>query len=152
MQSILLVSHDRYLIDSLASQIWEVDPHGKSLIVFKGSYAQYKAHKLKMQEVQAAKEALNKDGGEIGETADEKRKPQKTLSKYERRKIKKRLSEVEEEIQQLEPQQEAVGAKLETPPQDPDEVLRLGEEYVEIQNKIEKLMSEWSRLEERLSQ
>jgi len=150
--TILLVSHDRYLIDSLASQIWEVDPHGKSLIVFKGSYTQYKAHKLKMQEVHAAKEGLNKDGGEIGEPAAGKRKPQKTLSKYERRKINQRLSEVEEEIQQLEPQQEAVGAKLETPPQDPDEVLRLGEEYVEIQNKIEKLMSEWSRLEERLSQ
>ena len=105
-----------------------------------------------MQEVHAAKEGLNKDGGEIGEPAAGKRKPQKTLSKYERRKINQRLSEVEEEIQQLEPQQEAVGAKLETPPQDPDEVLRLGEEYVEIQNKIEKLMSEWSRLEERLSQ
>ena len=150
--TILLVSHDRYLIDSLASQIWEVDPHGKSLIVFKGSYTQYKAHKLKMQEVQAAKEGLKKDAGDTSESASEKRKPKKTLSNYERRKINERLSEIEEEIQQLEPQQEAVGAKLESPPADPDEVLRLGEEYVEIQNQIENLMSEWSRLEEQLSQ
>ena len=150
--TILLVSHDRYLIDSLSSQIWEVDPHGKSLIVFKGSYTQYKAHKLKMQEVQAAKEGQKKDVGEAAETATEKRKPEKTLSNYERRKINKRLKEIEEEIQKLEPQQEAVGAKLESPPSDPDEVLRLGEEYVEIQNQIENLMSEWSRLEERLSE
>lgn len=150
--TILLVSHDRYLIDSLASQIWEVDPHGKSLIVFKGSYTQYKAHKLKMQEVQAAKEGLKKDTGQAFESASQKHKPEKTLSNYERQKINKRLSEIEEEIQQLEPLQAAVGTKLESPPSDPEEVLRLGEEYVEIQNQIENLMSEWSRLEERLSQ
>ncbi len=56
--TILLVSHDRYLIDSLATQIWEVEPQGQKMQVFKGSYTQFKAYKIKLQEqVQAAVEA-----------------------------------------------------------------------------------------------
>src|SRR5260221_534715 len=39
--TILLISHDRYLIDALATQIWAVDP-GK-MNVFKGSYHEYVA-------------------------------------------------------------------------------------------------------------
>ncbi|GIV62730.1 MAG: ABC transporter [Bellilinea sp.] len=40
--TILLVSHDRYLIDALATQIWEVLPQERTLRVFEGSYSQYK--------------------------------------------------------------------------------------------------------------
>jgi ATP-binding cassette, subfamily F, member 3 len=35
--TILLVSHDRYLVDAVATQIWEVDPQNKKLIVFPGT-------------------------------------------------------------------------------------------------------------------
>ena len=37
--TVLLVSHDRYLIDRLASQIWEIK--GAKLHVFRGSYREY---------------------------------------------------------------------------------------------------------------
>ncbi|MHB8819992.1 MAG: ABC-F family ATP-binding cassette domain-containing protein, partial [Bellilinea sp.] len=40
--SILLVSHDRYLIDALATQIWEVEPAKRSLRVFDGTYSEYR--------------------------------------------------------------------------------------------------------------
>ena len=39
--TILLVSHDRYLIDALATQIWEIDEARGILRTFKGSYSQY---------------------------------------------------------------------------------------------------------------
>jgi ATP-binding cassette subfamily F protein 3 len=39
--TILLVSHDRYLVDRLATQIWAVE--GKRLRVFRGRYAEYLA-------------------------------------------------------------------------------------------------------------
>jgi ATP-binding cassette subfamily F protein 3 len=39
--TILLVSHDRYLIDALATQIWEIDEDKVILHTFKGSYSQY---------------------------------------------------------------------------------------------------------------
>jgi len=37
--TILLVSHDRYLIDALGTQIWEIDPRAASMIVFEGMYS-----------------------------------------------------------------------------------------------------------------
>jgi len=150
--TILLVSHDRYLIDSLSSQIWEVDPHGQVLHVFKGSYTQYKTHKMKMQDAQSAKEIREKDGADADASrhAVQKRTPDKALSNYERRKIKARLEEIEEEIPALEAQQARVSDQLETPPEDPDEVLRLGEAYVGLQKQIEDLMMEWAALEEKL--
>ena len=40
--TILLVSHDRYLIDALATQIWEVDPDENHMTIFKGTYSEMK--------------------------------------------------------------------------------------------------------------
>ncbi len=42
--TILLVSHDRFLIDALATQIWEVDALNSRLVVFEGSYSDYKEY------------------------------------------------------------------------------------------------------------
>lgn len=149
--TILLVSHDRYLIDSLGSQIWEVDPHGKTLVIFKGSYTEYKAHQLRMQELQVVEKEM---GGQSGKTAaPEEKRPQKaaSLSKYERRRAKARLKAIEGEIHNLEAQQARISGILENPPEDPDEVLRLGGEYVALQQQIEVLTAEWAGLEEQLA-
>src|SRR5688572_32124801 len=40
--TILLVTHDRYLVDALATQIWEIDPDESHLTVFNGTYSQMK--------------------------------------------------------------------------------------------------------------
>lgn len=153
--TILLVSHDRYLIDSLSSQIWEVDPHGKSLYVFKGSYTQYKAHKMKMQEVQTAKNGLQENALDDRErttsTPQQNGIPTKSLSKYKRKQLKSRLNQIQDQIQQLEEQQLMVSKALENPPEDSEEVLRLGERYMTLQNQIDSLLSEWSNIEEKLA-
>ena len=46
--TILLVSHDRYLIDGLATQIWEVVPSKRTLVQFNGTYSEYRAYKQQM--------------------------------------------------------------------------------------------------------
>jgi len=148
--TILLVSHDRYLIDSLASQIWEVEAQGQTLHVFKGSYTQYKAHKLKLQELQSVAEGASMEPKPDDEQPEKKQTTQKALSKYELQKTRSRLAEIEREIQALESRQEVVSADLENPPEDSKEVLRLGEQYMALQKQIEALMSEWASLEEKL--
>lgn len=150
--TILLVSHDRYLIDSLATQIWEVEPQGQRMQVYQGSYTQFKAYKLKKQEEQTAAEKIS-PAPETEKPSPKETKPKagKTLSKYERKKFQSRLAEIETELQSLEAQQATVSARLETPPEDPDEVLRLGEEYMRLQQKMESLTAEWGQIEERLS-
>ncbi len=51
--TVLLVSHDRYLIDALGTQVWEIDPDDSRLIVFKGTYSELRAQREAA--VQAAK-------------------------------------------------------------------------------------------------
>ncbi len=148
--TILLVSHDRYLIDSLASQIWEVDPDAQTLHVFKGSYTQYKAYQVRMQEAADENAVENGGKGHSTEISQSKKGREKQLSKYERRKIKTRIRDIEEEIRQLESQQEDIYKELAAPPADQDDVLRLGNKYAEIQQKVETLMEEWAALEEKL--
>ncbi|MCZ7552569.1 MAG: ATP-binding cassette domain-containing protein [Anaerolineales bacterium] len=55
--TILLVSHDRYLIDALGTQIWEILPGEATLQVFEGGYTQYHEF-LARQTEQAAKTSL----------------------------------------------------------------------------------------------
>ncbi|MEE8357672.1 MAG: ABC-F family ATP-binding cassette domain-containing protein, partial [Anaerolineales bacterium] len=42
--TILLVSHDRYLINALSSQIWEIDVNVENLILFEGNYQSYQVY------------------------------------------------------------------------------------------------------------
>ena len=150
--TILLVSHDRYLIDSLASQIWEVDPQAQTLHVFKGSYTQYKAHQLKIQEVKPAGVGGDQKPRDRNLETVQEKAPTKALSKYERRRIQTRLREIEDHIQNLEKEQAQLSHTLESPPADPDEVLRLGEGYVALQQQLEDLLAEWGALEEKLGE
>ena len=148
--TILLVSHDRYLIDSLASQIWEVDPDGKTLQVFKGSYTQYKTYLQRLAESRMLQEKRLKDKPK--EKSKAIRVTPNSLSKYHRRKMQDRVAAIEEEIQILEAQQTIISTKLEAPPTDSDEVLKLGEHYVALQNKVEFLLDEWSDLTDKFAE
>ncbi len=150
--TILLVSHDRYLIDSLASQIWEVDPGGKTLHVFKGSYTQYKARQLELREVQAKQEGIDPGSGAQPETKPPGKPVKKALSSYERRKGRQRQAEIESEAAALEAKQKALSEQLENPPEDSAKVWQLGEAYMALQQQIDDLMGEWSELEEKLSE
>ncbi len=147
--TIMIVSHDRYLIDSLASQIWEVDPVASTLHVFKGSYTQYKSHKLKLQESQTEPLAsLTSSGKESKKEQDVTVKP---LSKHESRLTRARMKEIEEQLVEFEEQLGDYAARLANPPADPLEVQSLGKDYVDLQNQIDLLLGEWGELEEKLN-
>jgi len=148
--TILLVSHDRYLIDSLASQIWEVDPQGQTLHVFKGSYTQYKAYQVKLQEGQAEQEELGESGQSKTSTPEIETVKTKSLSSYQRRKMRDRQAEIESEVEVLEARQADLSTILENPPDDSGKVWQLGEAYVKLQEQIDQLMAEWSELDEKL--
>ena len=142
--TILLVSHDRYLIDALATQVWEIEPDENSLTVFKGTYSEYKAQE---QAEQLALEA------EIRESQPATASRRGGRSDGEDRRLKARqdtrLKEVEERIAELEGDLADLAEQLEKPPADQELVQQLGEDYVQIQNEIEALLSEWESLQTR---
>ena len=149
--TILLVSHDRYLIDSLASQIWEVETQGKNLQVFKGSYTQFKAYQLKIAAEGEQKDDSSTGKAKAGLLKQPKKPSEKPLSKYERRKAENRLEDIEKKIQVLEEEQKIISDELANPPSDSSRVLKLGEDYVSLQSQIESLMNEWSELHEKIA-
>ncbi len=136
--TILLVSHDRYLIDALATQIWEILPDQSELQVFQGSYTQYREHQQRQQEAETAKVAL------ASATASRKARPAPLSAEEKRR--RQRLQEVEERIAWLEGQIAILARKLENPPADLSQVQRLGSDYAHCQDELEKLMGEWEQL------
>ncbi len=150
--TILLVTHDRYLVDALATQIWEIEQGvetgdasepSASLTVFKGTYSQMKEERERLAALAVA-----------GLAAQEVAKPQaaraQALSgqnnKEERRK-KALLQELENAITALEAQLADLGHKLENPPADPGKVVQLGKEYERVQKQMDEKLAEWEGLQ-----
>jgi ATP-binding cassette, subfamily F, member 3 len=142
--TVLLVSHDRYLINALATQIWEVDPREETLTVFEGSYQQAQVEKEK-QRAQVAMVQVNHAA--TREVYAEKARERNRKQTHERRR-KTRLDEVEASIGHLEAELVMLSRKLESPPDATDEVQRLGKRYLQAQNELEALMAEWETLHE----
>jgi len=136
--TILLVSHDRYLIDALGSQIWEILPGQAMLQVFLGTYTQYKAFQAQQLE-QESKVSLTHEPSQ--------RKSRPTPLSPEEKKRKQRLKEVEERIAFLESALERLARQLENPTDDLATVQKLGEDYVQIQNELELRLKDWEELQ-----
>jgi ATP-binding cassette subfamily F protein 3 len=138
--TILLVSHDRYLIDALATQIWHVNPDETYLRIFEGSYSQYQA----ILEDERAKQITASP-----KVAEDARYQQKQAANQEKH-LRKRMEALEEQITQLEDKLAGLARKLETPPAQTDLVEQLGIEYVDTQNEINCLVMEWEGLQEKI--
>ncbi len=144
--TILIVSHDRYLIDALGTQIWEIDADHKYLHVFKGTYSEYRlAQETARAELypEARPEERRRASGPA---LASQRLARRSATDRTEHKRKARLAEVETRITQLEENLAALTLQLESPPPDPQRVQILGEDYVETQNEIEALLREWEAI------
>jgi ATP-binding cassette subfamily F protein 3 len=151
--TIILVSHDRYLIDALATQIWEIDDLESSLSIFKGTYSEYRQYQEDQK--QAALTAAQAESASSGarfpasdlapETADR-------LSRNEQRRRQHRLQEVEAKIAQLEAHLGDLSRRLENPPPDPGLVEKMGKTYVNLQQELDALFLVWEELQDGLSE
>ena len=142
--TILLVSHDRYLINALSSQIWEIDINEENLIVFEGSYQSLQTSR---QSEQNQDDDLSSVEQEILDSyKDQKSAKNKSLSVNRKRET--RLMEVEDRISELEAQLQEIGDQLMDPPEDQEEVADLGKRYRDAETELEILLGEWEDLQE----
>ena len=141
--TILLVSHDRYLINALASQIWEINVDGENLTVHEGNYQSYLGFQTAESETR-----ITEPSQEIEESESyQEIKSAKNKALAADRKRIARLEEVEDRISELEQNIENLGAQLASPPDDPDQVAALGHEYRELEIELEILLDEWESLQ-----
>ncbi len=139
--TILLVSHDRYLIDALASQIWAAEP-GR-LEVFEGTYSEYAAERerRRLAEQEAARAAAA-DGARRS-AAPAARRHGLTPYQYE-----KRVGEVEGRIHALEAEMARLHDDITSASAagDAARVRDLGEAYARAEADLAAVMAEWERL------
>lgn len=141
--TILLVSHDRYLINRLGTQIWNLQA-GK-LHVFEGTYSQYIATR------EAEVEKTRADAAQV-RAAQKKNKGTDRSSQYAERKRRQALEKVESKIQTLESELETLVNALQeaSDAQELERIQRLSESYAATNEKLEATMEEWAELAEEL--
>ena len=139
--TILLVTHDRYLIDALGTQIWEINPEETTLDIFEGTYSQRREERERLATERVAEE-VNK--GTI-KRASAKRHVD-LAAKEERRRIA-RLQELENKIADIETQMAVIGRKLEAPPADTALVRKWGNQYTTLQTEMDQWLEEWESLQ-----
>jgi ATP-binding cassette subfamily F protein 3 len=139
--TVLFVSHDRYLIDALATQVWAIED--QHLRVYEGNYQEY----LTRRQTEAA--AL-REQAEQQRRAERLRLHKLNASQRARAQHERTIEEVEEEIAYLESvlqelEQALVRVSAE---QDLDRVRAFDVEYKRVQADLEQLIAEWTALGE----
>jgi len=142
--TILLVSHDRYLIDALATQIWEIDPDESKMLAFNGTYSQMKEEREKEAERLALQQ--NESTGKGGRPSAFTKERKSTSTKEERRKMAQ-LQELENTIAELEATLANLTSQLESPFVKPAEAAKLGTEYERVQKEMDVKLGEWEKMQ-----
>jgi ATP-binding cassette subfamily F protein 3 len=142
--TILLVTHDRYLVDAIATQIWEIDIDESHLVIFKGIYSQLKEEREKDLARRAAAQAERE---EIDTRKKETPKAKPVSTKEERQRIAK-VQKLENKIAALESNLAEIGDMLANPPRDAGEVIKLAKEYDLVQKEMDVTLAEWEGLQD----
>ncbi|MBK8046067.1 MAG: ABC-F family ATP-binding cassette domain-containing protein [Anaerolineales bacterium] len=137
--TILLVSHDRYLIDHLATQIWEL--RDGRMHVFGGSYAELLAARARELEQQRQASAQVRTESRSGYSAGKQ-------ARTEERKRAKAVADAELRVQQLEEALAQIEADLASAglAQDVEAIHRLGQRHSTVQEELEQAIEAWGEL------
>ena len=137
--TILLVSHDRYLIDALATQIWALSP-GR-LEVYEGTYKEYLTarDRARQLELERAPKPVTTNG------APKPTEQKGGLNPFQRQ---KRIAELEARIEALDEKLDSLNAALAdaSAKGDAGRVAALGQEYMAAETDLHAAMSEWESL------
>ena len=142
--TILLVSHDRYLIDALATQIWSVEDG--ALELFKGTWTEYVAFRDGAEREKLADKVDR--GARAPLPAPARPDSEARRQKTEERKRATRLGELEGAIAALEQRLAHLARGLEEAGTGGDvaRARALGEEYALVQAELNTRLLDWERL------
>ncbi len=144
--TILLVTHDRYLVDAIATQIWEIDTDESHLIIFKGIYSELKEEREKDLARRGAVQAEREAAVVKPQKTEAPKAKSATNTKEEKQRITK-MQKVEKKIAELESQLAEVSEKLAHPSKDAGEVIKLAKEYDRVQKEMDATLAEWEALQ-----
>ena len=142
--TILLITHDRYLVDAIATQIWEINADESTLIAYNGTYSQ-----LREESERKEHEALLEQPQKYlrpAHSVAESGKARNSTTKDERRRLAL-LQELENKIAELEAILANLGSQLESPLVSAREVAIIGREYDRVQKEMDAKLAEWEKVQ-----
>lgn len=138
--SYIVVSHDRYFVESIANKIWYIED--QQIKEYPGTYAEYcvwmEDRIAQITEQPEPRKKVESKENKPSRTPDE--------SKIKRNQLQKKAEELEAEITRLEKEKRDWEAKLATPEVYSDSE-RLGEankSYAEVSQRLEEATEEWA--------
>ena len=150
--TIITVSHDRFFLDKIATQILAFEENGVE--VFDGNYTGY--HDWK-----AAKKSVRTDGSSDAsngsrrlavtprkESTNGENEERTKLSKNQRDRIEKRIGEIESDIQMLESTIGSISAEIADPAtsSDPSKLASVTARLTNAETELSELYSEWESI------
>lgn len=142
--SVLMVTHDRYLIRALAGCVWATD--GGQLKGFR-TYGQYRDWKAERR--QEHSQHRGRDGAKgAEESAHARARERRRAAERETKRQALRRIELEEQIHELEARQAELEAALALASQEQAvaRVRELGVEHDQIQQELDRLLAEWAQV------
>ncbi|GAB4411737.1 MAG: ABC-F family ATP-binding cassette domain-containing protein [Anaerolineae bacterium] len=142
--TILLVSHDRYFVDALATHTWALEPDNKSVTVVEGGYSDYLAER------EAQKSAVNNaTNGSAPKSTSQTSREQSKAEKRANEKKARQIAEIESMIAATEAHLAELARQLEAASQTQDiaQLQQLGQDYQTTEAKLEELLTQWTELE-----
>lgn len=134
--TILLVSHDRYLIEALGTQVWAISPNQKRLEVYGQGYAEYLA--TRAEGTGAKKAAVDRPSR--GPAHPSKRRGEGGQKAHdELRRLEAQITELERSMEDLAEEMSVAGADVER-------VRRLGEQYTLHEKALASALTKWEAL------
>jgi ATP-binding cassette, subfamily F, member 3 len=134
--TILMVSHDRYLIDALATHIWEI--RDGALTEYEGNYSAYLEHKAlveaEVQEASPARTGAGQRGVDTERAAERRRQQDLVACEQAIERLERELEDTERLISLASAAQEA------------ERVVALSHTYQELQEALGEQLQRWERL------
>jgi ATP-binding cassette subfamily F protein uup len=127
---ILAVSHDRYFLDKIATEIFEVSDSGE-ILRYTGGYTEYLEKRSPTEQPQEKKEKKQPPKAE---------KPQKLRFSYQEQ---REFERIDDEISDLEGKIAAVEAEMEAKATDYTALERLGQEKETLEAQLDAKMERW---------
>ncbi|MGQ9518099.1 MAG: ABC-F family ATP-binding cassette domain-containing protein [Anaerolineae bacterium] len=142
--TLLLVTHDRALVDHLAMQVWVIQDN--VLHVFRGTYSEYLASRQALQTPRPSAGT-----GPAPRQRQEEREAQRRAQRRQQLEVRRRQERVhilETEAQALEEQLRLLEQRLESASLagQVEELHRLGQEYQRLKARLDQVLEEWAEL------
>jgi len=139
--TILLVSHDRYLVEALATHIWAID--GGAIHAVRGGWEKYLEWRAERREERAAERPAETDQARPARSKEQRRKARKDTTK-----LRRRLDKVEREIEAAEDELEKLnrGITLASESGAMESLRHLSREHQELSARLDKLWEQWEEV------